>query len=116
MKGVPFRFGKNLASSGFRTRNAANPWSEVGSANRSGSVLGFMCGHCIYRLYGNEALPGVLGNRGTRAIFSGEQRPKNKGNRGTQAIFGNREHSKSRFCFWATRPFYLSNYLAYYTS
>ena len=37
-----------------------------------------------------RALPGVLGNRGTRAIFSGEgtgkHRPKNKGNRATQAI------------------------------
>ena len=29
---APFRFGKNLASSGIRT---ATPWSEVGSANRS---------------------------------------------------------------------------------
>ena len=72
----------------------------------TGSVLGFTCGHCIYRLYRSEAVPGVLGNRRTRAIFSGEQRPKNKGNRGTQAIFGNREHSKSRFCFWGTRPFF----------
>ena len=41
----------------------------------TGSVLGFTCGYCIciYRLYESEALPGVLGNRGTRAIFSGEQ-------------------------------------------
>ena len=53
-----------------------------------------------------EALPGVLGNRGTRAIFSGDQRPKNKGNWGTQAILGNREHRKSKFCFWGTRPFF----------
>ena len=39
----------------------------------TGSVLGFTCGYYIYRLYESEALPGVLGNRGTRAIFSGEQ-------------------------------------------
>ena len=39
-----------------------------------------------------EALPGVLGNRGTRAFFSGEQRPKKMGNRGTQAILGNIEN------------------------
>ena len=50
----------------------------------------------------NETLPGVLGNRGTRAYFSGEQRSKNKGNRGTKAILGNREHRKSTFCFWGT--------------
>ena len=42
----------------------------------------------------NEALPGVLGNRGTRTIFSGEQRPKNKGNRGTQAILGDKIFSR----------------------
>ena len=41
-----------------------------------------------------EALPGVLGNRGTRAIFPGEQRPKNKG-KGKHRQFwgtGNREN------------------------
>ena len=43
-----------------------------------------------------EALPGVLGNRGTRAIFSGEQGNKGLKIRGTQAILGNREHRKSR--------------------
>ena len=47
-----------------------------------------------------EALPGVLGNRGTRAIFSGEQGNKCLKIRGTHAILWNREHRKSRFCFW----------------
>ena len=45
----------------------------------------------------------VLGNRGTRAIFSEEQMPKNRGSRGTQSILGNMEHRKSRFCFWGIR-------------
>ena len=56
----------------------------------------------------NEALPRVLGNRWTRAIFHGSRgtNPKNKGNRETQAILGNREHRKSRFCFRGTRPFF----------
>ena len=35
--------------------------------------------------------------------------PKKKGNRGTEAILGNREHTKSRFCFWGTRPFFRGN-------
>ena len=57
----------------------------------------------VGHLYGiTEALPVVLGNRGMRAYFSGEQRSKNEGNRGTKAILGNREHRKSRFWFWGT--------------
>ena len=50
-----------------------------------------------------EALPGVLGNRGTKTIFQGNKGLKIKG---TQAILGNREHRKSRFCFRGTRPFF----------
>ena len=42
--------------------------------------------------YNIEALPGVLGNRGTRAIFSGEQ-----GNKGLK-IRGTGEHKQ----FWGT--------------
>ena len=34
--------------------------------------------------YSDEALPGVLGNRGKRAFISGEQRPNFEGNRGTK--------------------------------
>ena len=41
----------------------------------------------------------VLGNRGTRAIFSGEQRPKNKRNRGTQAIWGTGNIENQDFVF-----------------
>ena len=39
----------------------------------------------------SEALPGVLGNRGTRAFISGEQGSelKNEGNMATKAILGN---------------------------
>ena len=45
----------------------------------------------------NEALPGVFGDRGTRAFISGEQeqRPNFEGNRGTKTILGNREHKKT---------------------
>ena len=42
----------------------------------------------------NEALPGVLGNRGTRTFVSAEQRSKNAGNREKKAILRNREHRK----------------------
>ena len=57
----------------------------------------------VGHLYGiTEALPGVLGNRGTRAYFQGNKGPKMRGNRGTKAILGNREHRKSRFWFWGT--------------
>ena len=45
----------------------------------------------------NEALPGVLGNRGIRQFISGgtrEQKSKTERNRGTKAILGNREHTK----------------------
>ena len=38
---APFRFGKNLASSRIRT---CNPWSEVGSANRSATRTF----HCVW--------------------------------------------------------------------
>ena len=50
-----------------------------------------------------QALPGVLGNRGTRAIFQGNWGKKCLKIRGTQAILGNREHRKSRFCFGGKR-------------
>ena len=51
----------------------------------------------------NEALPGVLGNRGNRAFISGEQRPNFEGNRGTKTILGNREHKKTNFRFLGNR-------------
>ena len=53
-----------------------------------------------------EALPGVWGSRGNKAIYfrgTREQKSKTEGNRGTKAILGNREHRKSRFWFWGTR-------------
>ena len=50
----------------------------------------------------NEALPGVLGNRGTRAFISGEQGNKGQILRGTKTILGNREHRKQIFGFWGT--------------
>ena len=65
----------------------------------TGSVLGFTCGHCIYRLYGNEALPGFLGNRGTRAIFSGEERPKNKGTGEHRQFLGTGNIANQDFVF-----------------
>ena len=50
----------------------------------------------------NEALPGVLGNRGTRAFISGEQGNKGQILRGTNTILGNREHKKQVFNFCGT--------------
>ena len=54
-------------------------------------------------LCNSEALPGVLGNRGTSAFISGEQRPNFEGNRGTKTILGNREHKKTNFRFLGNR-------------
>ena len=51
----------------------------------------------------DEALPGVLGNRGIRAFISGEQRPNFEGNWGTNTILGNREHKKTNFRFLGNR-------------
>ena len=47
----------------------------------------------------NEALPGVLGNRGTMAFISGEQGNKGQIFRGTgtKTVLGNREHKKTNF-------------------
>ena len=60
----------------------------------------FNAGHSLR----NEALPGVLGNRGIRPFISGERGNKSlKLNRGTKAVLGNGEHRKSRFWFWGTR-------------
>ena len=50
----------------------------------------------------DEALPGVLGNRGTRAFISGEQGNKGQILRGTKTILGKREHRKQIFDFWGT--------------
>ena len=50
-----------------------------------------------------EALPGVLGNRGTRAFISGEQGNKGQILRGTKTILGNREHRKSNFQYLGNR-------------
>ena len=64
----------------------------------------------MFDLYMTEARPGVLGNKGTKAIFfSGEQGNKGLKIRGTQVILGNREHTKSRFCFGGTRPLFRGN-------
>ena len=49
-----------------------------------------------------EALPGVLGNRGTRAIFirgTEEQRPKNKGNREHRQFSGTANIENQDFVF-----------------
>ena len=48
----------------------------------------------------NEALPGVLENRGKRTLILGEQRPIL---RGTKTILGNREHKKASFRFLGSR-------------
>ena len=48
----------------------------------------------------NEALPGVLGNRGKRTLIKWEQRPIL---RGTKTILGNREHKKASFQFLGSR-------------
>ena len=48
-----------------------------------------------------EALPGVLGNRGTRAFISGDKGLK-LGEQGNKGNLGNRKHRKSRFSFWGT--------------
>ena len=45
----------------------------------------------------SEALPGVLGNRGTSLFISGEQGNKGQIMRGTNPILGNREHRKRFF-------------------
>ena len=49
-----------------------------------------------------EALPGVLGDRGTREFISGEQGNKGQILRGTKTILGNREHKKQMFDFLGT--------------
>ena len=51
----------------------------------------------------DEALPGVLGNRGKRVFILGEQRPNFEGNRGTKTILGNREQKKTNFRFLGNR-------------
>ena len=50
-----------------------------------------------------EALPGVLGKRGNRAVISGEQGNKGQILRGTKTILGNREHKKTNFRFLGNR-------------
>ena len=47
-----------------------------------------------------EALQGVFGEQGNKAIYfrgTREQKSKTEGNRGTKVMSGNREHRKSRF-------------------
>ena len=64
-------------------------------------------GLCNYNFFANmlevlkidEALPGVLGNRGKRAFISGEQDNKVQMFRGTKTIIGNKEHKKTIFRF-----------------
>ena len=50
----------------------------------------------------DEALPGVLGNRGNMSFISGEQGNKGQLLRGTMTILGNREYKKTIFDFWGT--------------
>ena len=53
----------------------------------------------------NEALPGVLGNRGTRVFISGEQGNKGKILRGTgeqRQYWGTGNIRKQIFYFWGT--------------
>ena len=51
----------------------------------------------FYRTLSNEALPGVMGNRGIMSFISEEHKSKNEGNMGTNVILGTREHRKLRF-------------------
>ena len=51
----------------------------------------------LFSAFINEALAGVLGNRGTRAFISGEQGNKGQILRGTKKILGNRAHRKQIF-------------------
>ena len=58
----------------------------------------------------DEALPGVMGNRGIMLFISGEYKSDNERNRGTNVILGSREHRKYDFgeqgkmlkYFWGT--------------
>ena len=58
-----------------------------------------------WTLLENEALPGVLGNRGNRAFISGEQGNKGQILRGTgeqRQYWGTRNIKKHIFDFWGT--------------
>ena len=63
-------------------------------------MFSVMSGRALCDFRYDEALPGVLGNRGKRVFISGEQGNKGqilRGNRGTKTILGNSEHKKTNF-------------------
>ena len=65
-------------------------------------MFSVMWGRALCDFRYDEALPGVLGNRGKRVFISGEQGNKGQILRGTKTILGNREHKKTNFDFWGT--------------
>ena len=59
--------------------------------------------------YSDEALPGVLGNRGKGHLFQGNKGQILRGTEEQKKIFGNREHKKFFFSiFWeqGNKPIY----------
>ena len=82
-------------------------WNRSASLAMSTSVLKALPGKLEVKRHSPtiEALPGVLGNRGSRAFISGEreQMPNFEGNSGTKTILGNREHKKTNFRFLGNR-------------
>ena len=63
-------------------QGAYSPWGQVLMSTETSCHFGH-----LLLVSNHESLPGVLGNRGTKAIFSGEQRPTNKGKQGNTGNF-----------------------------